>query len=167
MWNGDVIRHNFKWNICDVMKRKDLKECYYGVMLTSSGVTKGGHGGARAPPYWSGAPPGAPPYGICGVEKTYSKLLTVPPQKIACPPWCPPQPRMPSYATAVAMIALVIACFFALFFFLQATSSGVTRHRELGGHPGGHAICRGGTGSSSLYAFQYHYFHMGGHLGGT
>ena len=35
MWNGDVIRHNFKWNICDVMKRKDLKECYYGVMLTS------------------------------------------------------------------------------------------------------------------------------------
>ena len=26
MWNGDVIRHNFKWNICDVMKRKDLKE---------------------------------------------------------------------------------------------------------------------------------------------
>ena len=25
-WICDVIRHNFKWNICDGMKQKDLKE---------------------------------------------------------------------------------------------------------------------------------------------
>ena len=31
----DVTRHNFKWNICDVMKQKGLKEFYYGAMLNS------------------------------------------------------------------------------------------------------------------------------------
>ena len=25
MWNGDVIRHNFKWNICDVENTHVLK----------------------------------------------------------------------------------------------------------------------------------------------
>ena len=47
--------------------------------------------------------------------------------------------------------------------------SGVTtcRHRELGGHSGGHVICRGGTGSSSLYVFQYHNFQIGGTWRGT
>ena len=32
---SDVIRHNFEWNICDVMKQKDTKEIYSGVMLNS------------------------------------------------------------------------------------------------------------------------------------
>ena len=27
-WICDVIRHNFKWNVCDVMKRKDLKNFF-------------------------------------------------------------------------------------------------------------------------------------------
>ena len=44
-----------------------------------SGVTKGGH----VPPILVRCPP---PYGNCDIEKTYSKLLRVPPQKIACPP---------------------------------------------------------------------------------
>ena len=47
-----------------------------------SGVTKGGH----VPPILVRCPP---PYGNCDIEKTYSKLLRVPPQKIAGPPWCP------------------------------------------------------------------------------
>ena len=34
-WICDVIRHNFKWNVCDVMKQKDLKEFYYVVTLNS------------------------------------------------------------------------------------------------------------------------------------
>ena len=49
MWNGDIIRHNFKWNICDVMKRKNC--------IVSSGVTMGGPGGTRPPQKCSLAPP--------------------------------------------------------------------------------------------------------------
>ena len=40
MWNGDVIRHNFKWNICDVKKRKDLKECNVDILYENRLVLK-------------------------------------------------------------------------------------------------------------------------------
>ena len=34
-WICDVIRHNFKGKVCDVMKQKDLNEFYYVVTLNS------------------------------------------------------------------------------------------------------------------------------------
>ena len=34
-WICDAIRHNFKWSVCDVMKRKGLKEFHYVATLNS------------------------------------------------------------------------------------------------------------------------------------
>ena len=42
-WICDVIRHNFKWNICDVMKQKDLKQflwCDIEFLYKNSDVLK-------------------------------------------------------------------------------------------------------------------------------
>ena len=62
--------------------------------LNDSGITQGGGAqGARAP-YIGQVPP------ICGIEKSYSKLLPVPPSKNRVPPLPPLHLRMPSYATA-------------------------------------------------------------------
>ena len=82
-----------------------MSQCLITLMVLvvrHSGVTKGGGHGGHMPPILVRCLP----YGNCGIGKTNSNLLPVPPPKNCVPPLVPPHLRVPSYATDLVTIGI-------------------------------------------------------------